>query len=123
MMRAPCKTKHEAELFGAGGEKSEVWAAIAGKTRVLQNASTPGYGYYATRPDNATLECTAWNVLQYELMPGLRAEVGVLAPKLEKVAYTLERVRIEEFVGSSWLGIGRTPARRGKEGAARSAAL
>lgn len=50
-----------------------------------------------------------WNVLQYELMPGLRAEVGVLTPKLEKVVHTLEWVRIEEFVGSSWLGIGRPP--------------
>ena len=39
-------------------------------------------------------------------MPELRSEVGLLAPKLEKVIHTLEWVRIEEFIGSTWRGCG-----------------
>ena len=35
-------------------------------------------------------------------MPELRAEMGPLTSKLEKVIHTLEWVRIEEFVESSW---------------------
>lgn len=54
-----------------------------------------------------------WSVVQQELMPELRAEVGPLTPKLEKVIHTLEWVRIEEFVESSWLGVGRPPHDRG----------
>ena len=50
-----------------------------------------------------------WSVVQQELMPELRSEVGPLTPKLEKVIHTLEWVRIEEFVESSWLGVGRPP--------------
>lgn len=45
-----------------------------------------------------------WNVIQHELLPELRGEVGTLTPKLEKVIHTLEWVRIEEFVSSSWCG-------------------
>lgn len=47
--------------------------------------------------------------MQYELIPELKEEVGVLTPKLEKVIHTLEWVRIEEFVESTWCGIGRPP--------------
>ncbi|MBS3916538.1 MAG: IS5/IS1182 family transposase, partial [Sulfuritalea sp.] len=43
-----------------------------------------------------------WNVIQHELLPELRNDVGALTPKLEKVIHTLEWVRIEEFVRSSW---------------------
>ena len=50
-----------------------------------------------------------WHVMQYEIIPDLGAEVGVLTPKLEKVIHTLEWVRIEEFVQSTWCGIGRPP--------------
>jgi len=64
---------------------------------------------------NATL-CTRimqrWNVIQYELMPELRHDVGALTPKLEKVIHPLEWVRIEEFVASSWCGEGRPPHER-----------
>jgi hypothetical protein len=45
-----------------------------------------------------------WNVIQHELMPELRNDVGPLTPKLEKVIHTLEWVRIEEFTGSGWCG-------------------
>ena len=48
-----------------------------------------------------------WHFMQYEIIPDLRDEVGVLTPKLEKVIHTLEWVRIEEFVQSSWRGLGR----------------
>ena len=48
-----------------------------------------------------------WNIIQHELMPELRNEVGALTPKLMQVVHTLEWVRIEEFVSSSWSGCGR----------------
>jgi hypothetical protein len=44
--------------------------------------------------------------------PELKSEVGPLTPKLEKVIHTLEWVRIEEFVHSSWCGEGRPPHER-----------
>jgi len=47
-----------------------------------------------------------WNVIQHELLPELRGE-GPLTPKLEKVVRILEWVRIEEFTGSGWCGVGR----------------
>ena len=53
-----------------------------------------------------------WNVIQHDLLPELRNDVGTLTPKLEKVIYILEWVRIEEFVGSSWCGEGRPPHER-----------
>lgn len=53
-----------------------------------------------------------WNVIQRELLPELRNEVGTLTPKLEKVIYVLEWVRIEEFTESSWCGVGRPPHER-----------
>jgi hypothetical protein len=53
-----------------------------------------------------------WNVIQHELLPELRNEVGALTLKLEKVIYVLEWVRIEEFTESSWCGVGRPPHER-----------
>jgi hypothetical protein len=53
-----------------------------------------------------------WNALQYELIPKLGDEVGALTPKLKQVIYTLEWVRIEEFVAASWCGVGRPPHER-----------
>jgi hypothetical protein len=50
-----------------------------------------------------------WHVLQYDLLPELKIEVGVISPKLEQVIHTLEWVRIDEFVVSSWCGNGRPP--------------
>ena len=46
-------------------------------------------------------------------MPDLRSEVGPLTPRLEKVIHTLEWVRIEEFVESTWCCVGRPPHDRG----------
>ena len=54
-----------------------------------------------------------WFVIQHELMPELRNEVGALTPKLEHVIHTLEWVRIEEFVVSTWRGCGRPEHDRG----------
>ena len=48
-----------------------------------------------------------WRIVQEELMPELRSEVGALTPKLVQVVHTLEWVRIEEFVSSTWGGCGR----------------
>ena len=48
-----------------------------------------------------------WNVIQHELLPELRGQVGALTPRLEKVSHTREGVRVEEFTGVSWCGIGR----------------
>ena len=53
-----------------------------------------------------------WKVIQHELLPELRDEVGPLTPKLEKVIYILEWVRIEEFTDSTWCGVGRRPHER-----------
>jgi hypothetical protein len=54
-----------------------------------------------------------WNIIQHELMPELRNEVGALTPKLMQVVHTLEWVRIEEFVSSNWCGCGRPEHDRG----------
>ena len=43
-----------------------------------------------------------WNVVQHELLPELKNEVGALTPKLERVIHTLEWVRIEEFTATTW---------------------
>lgn len=53
-----------------------------------------------------------WSVVQYELLPELRNDLGALTPKLEKVIHVLEWVRIEEFTVSTWQGIGRPPCER-----------
>jgi len=53
-----------------------------------------------------------WNVIQHELIPAMREQVGTLTPKLERLIHTLEWVRIEEFTKSAWCGIGRPPAER-----------
>lgn len=53
-----------------------------------------------------------WNVIQHELIPELRNAVGPLTPKLEKVIHILEWVRIEEFTGPGWCGVGRQPHER-----------
>lgn len=83
-------------------------AAISGKMEVLKTTSTP-------KMDNTQRMklMQRWTVVQHELMPALRLDIGVLTPKLEKLIYTLEWVRIEEFVGSTWIGIGRRPHDRG----------
>lgn len=83
-------------------------AAIAGKMEVLKTTSTP-------RMDSTQRMklMQRWTVVQHELMPALRLEIGALTPKLEKLIHTLEWVRIEEFVGSTWSGVGRRPHDRG----------
>lgn len=53
-----------------------------------------------------------WKVVQHELLPELTSELGALTPKLENVVHTLEWVRIEEFVRSTWIGVGRPPCER-----------
>lgn len=60
----------------------------------------------ATRP---ALIMQRWNAVQYDVLPEMRAEVGVVTPKLERVIYVLEWARIEEFADDSWDGIGRPP--------------
>ena len=64
----------------------------------------------ATRRD---LLMQRWNVIQHDLLPELRNDVGALTPKLEKVIHILEWVRIEEFTQTSWCGMGRPPHERG----------
>lgn len=53
-----------------------------------------------------------WSVVQEELLPELRDQVGALTPKLEQVIHILEWVRIEEFTAASWCGVGRPPHER-----------
>ena len=83
-------------------------AAIAGKMEVLKTTSTPKMD---SRQHMKLMQ--RWTVVQHELMPALRLEIGALTPKLEKLIHTLEWVRIEEFVGSTWSGVGRRPHDRG----------
>lgn len=42
------------------------------------------------------------NVIQHELIPELKDDIGTLTPKLEKVIHTLKWVRIEEFTQVTW---------------------
>ncbi len=63
----------------------------------------------ATRCD---LIMQRWNTVQYDLIPQLRDETGMLTPKLEKLIYVLEWVRIGEFTAVSWCGVGRPPHER-----------
>lgn len=50
-----------------------------------------------------------WHVLQHKLLPELKSEVGALTPKLKQVVHTLEWIRIDELIGSTWCGNGRPP--------------
>ncbi len=52
-----------------------------------------------------------WNVVQYELIPELESRWGEMTPKLERLVYILDWVRIEEFV-DYWHGVGRPPHER-----------
>lgn len=64
---------------------------------------------------NATLSqifMQRWNVVQHELIPHLGNEIGQLTPRLEKLIYVLEWIRIEEWTAVSWCGIGRPPVER-----------
>lgn len=93
----------------------------------LREAKAEGAGYHfwhdaivdvviiGTREMDATkraLIMQRWNVVQHELLPELRDSVGDLTPKLEKVIHTLEWVRVEEFIDSTWCGVGRPPHER-----------
>jgi len=60
----------------------------------------------------AELIMQRWNVIQHDLLPELRNDVGPLTPRLEKVIHMLDWVRIEEFTESSWCGVGRPPHER-----------
>ena len=52
-------------------------------------------------------------MVQRELMPKWRDQIGPLTSKREVVIHTLEWVRIEELVESSWRDVGRPPHDRG----------
>ncbi len=64
------------------------------------------------KPTSRELIMQRWNVIQDELLPQLKGEVGALTPKLERLIHILEWVRIEELVASSWCGEGRPPHER-----------
>jgi hypothetical protein len=53
-----------------------------------------------------------WNVIQHELIPEIKNDIGTLTQKLEKVIHILEWVRIEEFTQATWCGVGRPPHER-----------
>ncbi|MES3020282.1 MAG: hypothetical protein V4857_01735 [Pseudomonadota bacterium] len=56
-------------------------------------------------PTRPALILQRWNAIQYDVLPQLRAEVGVVTPKLERVIYVLERARIEDFADDTWASI------------------
>ncbi len=85
-----------------------VRAAISGMMRFLCH-------HHNARKMDATkreLIMQRWNVIQHDLLPELRDQVGTLTPKLTKVIHTLDWVRIEEFTQASWCGVGRPPHER-----------
>lgn len=84
-------------------------AAIAGMMRVIETNII--YGTMDTTQRGLIMQ--RWRVVQHELMPELRAEFGALTPRLERLIHILEWVRIEEFVGATWCGVGRVPHDRG----------
>jgi len=53
-----------------------------------------------------------WTIVQQDLLPELRTELGALTPKLERLIHILEWVRIDEFVPASRSGMGRRPHQR-----------
>ena len=63
-------------------------------------------------PTRRDLIMQRWNVIQHELLPEVKNDVGTLTRKLEQVIYVLEWVRIEEFTQTSWCGVGRPPYER-----------
>lgn len=54
-----------------------------------------------------------WRIVQEELIPELRNEIGALTPKLTQVIHTLEWVRVEAFVSRIWGYSGRPEYDRG----------
>jgi hypothetical protein len=99
----------EGKLFFFGKRRNlRVRAAISGMMS-FRRQHHKARKMDATRRD---LIMQRWNVVQHELLPELRNDVGTLTPKLEKVIHTLEWVRIEEFVSSTWCGEGRPPLER-----------
>ena len=54
-----------------------------------------------------------WRIVQEDLLPELRNEIGALTPKLVQVVHTLEWTRIEAFIRSTWGGSGRPEHDRG----------
>lgn len=68
--------------------------------------------HHNAREMNATrreLIMQRWNMIQHELIPEIKNDIGTLTPKLEKVIHILEWVRIEEFPPATWCGVGRPP--------------
>lgn len=83
-------------------------AAISGMLKLLLK-------HHDACPMDATrreIVLQRWNVIQHELIPALRDDIGVLTPKLERVIHILEWVRIEEFTRVSWCAVGRPPHER-----------
>lgn len=60
-----------------------------------------------------TLLMQRWTALQTEVFPLFHDETSLLTPKLEKLIHTLELTRIEDFVHSSYEGVGRPALERG----------
>ena len=78
----------------------------------MMELSKPHHNAYVMDAIKRELILQRWGVIQGELMPELRHELGPLSSKLEAVIRTLEWVRIEEFIEPSWCGVGRPPHER-----------
>lgn len=95
-------------FFARCGKDLEVQAAISG----MMKFSHKHHNACPMDTTQRTRIMQRWQIVQHELIPELRNEVGVLTPKLERVIHTLEWVRIEEFVKSAGCGVGRPPHER-----------
>ena len=78
----------------------------------MMKALTPSPITHAMNATGPAQIMQRWKTIQYEVVPGLGAELGALTPKLERVVHVLEWARIEELVAASWYGIGRPPHTR-----------
>jgi hypothetical protein len=74
------------------------------------------YEYYATKRNHATLAYIAARIIA-----GIEESIGRVDAELEQVVHTLEWVRIDEFVGSTWCG--RSPCNQAALASAFAAML
>jgi len=82
--------------------------AISGMMRL----SKPNHDACEMIPTRRELIMQRWNVIQHDLLPEVKNDVGTLTPKLEKLIHVLEWVRIEQLTQSTWCGVGRPPHER-----------
>jgi hypothetical protein len=88
-LEALAKPGIRAELSAELGAKKVEVGGHCWQDKGSEDLINARYEYYATKRNHAR-----WRIVQEELMPELRHEVGTLTPKLVKLVHILEWVRI-----------------------------